>query len=283
MINGDKKAHNPYENYKTQADKKLLEGKKGLILGVANEDSIAWHIAMAAHANGANVVITHQARIQRWIDPLVAQLPIESLVCEVTEDQSIADCCSQVGEVDFVVYGPAYANKEDLKGNYLNIKRENFKEALDISCYSLIALLNNLQLKKGGNVLALTYHGSQKVIPCYDLMGIAKAALEANVRYLSYYLGKNAIRVNALSAGPIRTLAASRGIKGYDCLEEFYEKNSPMERNVGVEEVAKSALYLLSDLSSGVTGEVHYVDCGYNIMGVKNPRTSDVDLTSYNS
>lgn len=270
-----------------QAAGKVLEGKTGIIMGVANKDSIAWHIAMIAKANGAKVYVTHQAGLTKWAQPLCQSMDIEAFPCEVTDDESIKTCMKEITakspKIDFVVYGPAFANKDELKGNYLNMNRANFAQAMDISCYSLIPVLNALKahLPEQASILALTYHGSQKVIPCYDLMGIAKAALEANIRYLAYYLGGKLIRVNGLSAGPVRTLAASRGIKGYDCLEEYYSKNSPLERNITVEEAAKSALYLLSDLSSGVTGEIHYVDTGYNIMGVKNPNTDDVDLSSY--
>lgn len=270
-----------------QGKVKLLEGKTGLIMGVANQDSIAWHIALMALAHGAKIYITHQERLTKWVDKLVQSVTpqmIKTLVCEVESDESIEMCCAQIEDnIDFVVYGPAFANSDELRGEYLGMNRENFAQALNISCYSLIPVLKNLlhKLNPESSVLALTYHGSQKVIPCYDLMGIAKAALEANVRYLSYYLGGKKIRVNALSAGPVRTLAASRGIRGYNVLEEYYAKNAPLERNITVEEAAKSALYLLSDLSSGVTGETHYVDCGFNIMGVKNPRTDNIDLSSY--
>lgn len=273
---------NPYN----QAGK-LFEGKTGVIMGVANKDSIAWHIAMMAKANGANLFITHQEALTKWAQPLCQELGVKNITCEVTDDASIETCfkeiLSQTPKIDFIVYGPAFANKDELRGNYLKMKRENFSQALDISCYSMIPILNQVAdyIPEGGSVLALTYHGSQKIIPCYDLMGVAKAALEASVRYLAYYLGGKKIRVNSLSAGPVRTLAASRGIRGYNSLEEYYSKNSPLERNITVEEAAKSACYLLSDLASGVTGENHYVDAGYNVMGVKNPNTDDVDLSVY--
>lgn len=270
-----------YENYN------LMNKKIGVIMGVANADSIAWHIALNLHANGAKVIITYQETFKRWLEPLAAQIDAIMIPCEVTNDQSIEDCVKAIKEIttqiDFFVYGPAFANKEELKGQYLKMNRDNFAQSLDISCYSMIPIVNKLQemMKPGASVLALSYHGSQKVIPCYDLMGVAKAALEASVRYLAYYLGPQGVRVNSLSAGPVRTLAASRGIKGYNCLEEYYQKNAPMLENITVQDVAKSALYLLSDMSSGVTAENHYVDKGYNAMGVKNPNTDDVDLSVY--
>lgn len=266
----------------------LLQGKRGVIMGVANQDSIAWHIAMLAKAHGAELCLTYQpGALEKRAVPLAEALGAHHLPCEVTNDTSIEECFEKIKtfmpEIDFLVYGPAFANKDELKGNFLNMKRDNFAQALDISCYSMIPCVRKAKesMKEGASVLALTYYGSEKVVPCYDLMGVAKAALEATVRYLAYYLGGEGIRANAVSAGPVRTLAASRGIKGYNCLEEYYDKNSPMQKNITVEEAAKASIYMLSDFSSGTTGEIHYVDKGYNIMGVKNPNTDDVDLSVY--
>lgn len=276
---------NPY-----QVNGKLLEGKVGVFMGVANQDSIVWHIALMAMAHGATVIISHHPAeaLAKRASPLAESIGAMAVPCDVTIDESI-DCAvetitKQHKKIDFLVYGPAFANKDELKGSYLNMNRENFAQAMDISCYSMSAVTKRFYpfMKEcGGSILGLTYHGSTKVVPCYDLMGVAKAALEANIRYLAYYLGSDNIRVNGVSAGPVRTLAASRGIRGYDALEEYYEKNSPVERNITVADAAKACIYMLSDLSSGVTGEIHYVDNGFNIMGVKNPRTDDVDLSAY--
>lgn len=255
----------------------LMTNKVGLIVGVANKLSIAYHIASKVQAYGATVYASYQPALESLAKPLLHDM--NPLVLDVSDDKSID--ALDLPELDFVVYGPAYADKSTLRGDYLNMSREYFAQALDISCYSLIPLLRKLKLKQGASILALTYHGSTKVIPCYDLMGIAKAALEANVRYLAYYLGERDIRVNALSAGPLRTLAAAKGIKGFNCLSEYYCKNAPLQKNITHEQAANSSLYLLSDMSSGVTGEIHYVDAGYSIMGVKNPRTGDVDLSEY--
>lgn len=281
-IEEEEKFENPYK-----APKGLLEGKKGVIMGVANKDSIAWHIAMLAKAHGAELCITYQEALEKRAGPLAEELGVHHLVCEVTDDNSIEQCFEKIKtfmpEIDFLIYGPAFANKDELKGKFLDMNRDNFAQALDISCYSMIPCVKKAKesMREGASVLALTYYGSEKVIPCYDLMGVAKAALEATVRYLAYYLGGEGIRANAVSAGPVRTMAASRGIKGYNCLEEYYTLNSPMQTNITVTEAAQASVYMVSDFASGTTGEIHYVDKGYNIMGVKNPNTGDVDLSTY--
>jgi enoyl-[acyl-carrier protein] reductase I len=253
----------------------LMAGKRGLIMGVANERSIAWGIASAAHAQGAALAFTYQGDVlEKRVRPLAESVNSEIVLpCDVTDDASIdavfAAVEKQWGGLDFLVHAIAYADKEELKGKYLNTSRDNFTRSLDISCYSFTAVSQRAVplMKNGGSLLTLTYYGAERVMPHYNVMGVAKAALESSVRYLAADLGEAGIRVNAISAGPIKTLAAS-GIGDFRYILKWNEYNSPLHRNVSIEQVGGAALYLLSDLSSGVTGEIHHVDSGYHVVGM---------------
>lgn len=253
----------------------LMAGKRGLIMGVANERSIAWGIASAVHAHGATLAFTYQGEVlEKRVRPLAESVNSEIVLpCDVTDDDSVdavfAAVEKQWGHLDFLVHAIAYADKEELKGKYLNTSRDNFVRSLDISCYSFTAVSQRAVplMKNGGSLLTLTYYGAERVMPHYNVMGVAKAALEASVRYLAADLGEANIRVNAISAGPIKTLAAS-GIGDFRYILKWNEYNSPLRRNVSIQEVGGAALYLLSDLSSGVTGEVHHVDSGYHVVGM---------------
>ena len=253
----------------------LMAGKRGLIMGVANERSIAWGIASAAHAQGAELAFTYQGEVlEKRVRPLAESIGSEIVLpCDVTDDASVDAVFAAVeekwGNLDFLVHAIAYADKEELKGKYLNTSRDNFVRSLDISCYSFTAVSQRAVplMKNGGSLLTLTYYGAERVMPHYNVMGVAKAALEASVRYLAADLGESNIRVNAISAGPIKTLAAS-GIGDFRYILKWNEYNSPLRRNVSIEQVGGAALYLLSDLSSGVTGEIHHVDSGYHVVGM---------------
>ena len=254
----------------------LLDGRKGIIFGVANEKSIAWAIAKKLHKEGAELAFTFagealEKRVRPLADSLGAKLILQ---CDVTKDDQIQSVFQQVqssfGHLDILVHAIAFANKEDLKADFLSTSRDGFRLAQDVSAYSLTVLARHaapLMQGRPGSILTLTYYGAEKVVPRYNVMGVAKAALEASVRYLAADLGPKGIRVNAISAGPIRTLA-SAGISGFMEMLHYVEAKAPLRRNVTAEEVAGTALYLASDLSSGVTGEVIYVDAGYNIMGM---------------
>jgi enoyl-[acyl-carrier protein] reductase I len=261
----------------------LLTGRRGLILGVANERSLAWGIAAACAAQGAELAFTYQGEaLGRRVRPLAESVGSSiALPCDVADAGAIAAMFEALGarwtDLDFLVHAIGYADKACLRGRYLDTPREAFLQALDISCYSFVALAQRAvpMMKAGGALLTLTYLGAERVMPHYNVMGVAKAALEASVRYLAADLGAAGIRVNAVSAGPIKTLAAS-GIGDFRYILRWNQLNSPQERNVTIEEVGGAALYLLSDLSSGVTGEVHHVDCGYHIVGMKNPNAPDI-------
>ena len=254
----------------------LLKGKKGLVVGVANKRSIAWGIAQALSNHGAQLAFTYQGdRLKEGVGELAATLPGKSPLfpCDVTKDDEIRNVFSglaqEFGSLQFLVHAVAFAKKEDLDGRTVDTARDGFHLALDVSSYSLISLAKAaepLLEKEGGSIVALTYLGSEKVIPNYNVMGIAKAALESSVRYLAYDLGKKNIRVNGVSAGPISTLAA-RGISGFTTMLEGHRNKAALGRNVEVEEVANTAFFLLSPLASGITGEVIYCDAGYRIMG----------------
>ena len=253
----------------------LMAGKKGLIMGVANDRSIAWAIAKAVHAHGGRVALTYQGEaVRKRVDPLARSIGCEAVLpCDVTDSASLVAAFDTLGErwgtLDFVVHAIAYSDKEQLKGRYIETTAENFSNTLLVSCYSFTAVCQCAEklMPDGGSLLTLTYLGAERVMPHYNVMGVAKAALEASVRYLAEDLGKRKIRVNSLSAGPIKTLAAS-GIGDFRYILKWNQYNAPLRRNVGLEEVGNSALYLLSDLSSGVTGENHHVDCGFNIVGM---------------
>ena len=253
----------------------LMAGKRGLVMGVANDRSIAWGIAAALSAQGAELAFTYQGEaLERRVRPLADSLG-SSLVlpCDVADDASIDQTFNAVeeswGGLDFLVHAIAYSDKDELKGKYVNTSRDNFVRSLDISCYSFTAVAQRAVplMKNGGSLLTLTYYGAERVMPHYNVMGVAKAALEASLRYLAADLGDAGIRVNAISAGPIKTLAAS-GIGDFRYILKWNEYNSPLRRNVDIAQVGGAGLYLLSDLSAGVTGEVHHVDSGYNVVGM---------------
>ncbi|MEZ5647484.1 MAG: enoyl-ACP reductase FabI [Alphaproteobacteria bacterium] len=253
----------------------LMAGKRGIIMGVANDRSIAWGIARAIAAQGAEVAFTYQGEaLYKRVKPLAESIN-SSLVleCDVATDDSIRACFTQVTKtwpkIDFVVHAIAFSDKEELKGLYLDTTRENFRTTLDISCFSFTAVAKEAAaiMNSGGSLVTLTYYGAERVMPHYNVMGVAKAALEASVRYLAVDLGTRDIRVNAISAGPIKTLAAS-GIGDFRYILKWNELNAPLRRNVTTDEVGNAGLYLLSDLSRGVTGEVHHVDSGYNVVGM---------------
>ncbi|RMD61486.1 MAG: enoyl-[acyl-carrier-protein] reductase FabI [Alphaproteobacteria bacterium] len=253
----------------------LMAGKRGLVMGVANDRSIAWGIASKVHAHGAELAFTYQGEtLEKRVRPLAESVGAPIIApCDVTDDASIDAVfhaiAEQWGGLDFVVHAIAYSDKDELKGKYLNTSRENFLRSMDISCYSFTAVAQRAVplMKDGGSLLTLTYYGAERVMPHYNVMGVAKAALESSVRYLAADLGDQNIRVNAISAGPIKTLAAS-GIGDFRYILKWNEYNSPLRRNVTIDEVGGAALYLLSDLSSGVTGEVHHVDSGYHVVGM---------------
>jgi Enoyl-[acyl-carrier-protein] reductase (NADH) len=253
----------------------LMAGKRGLIMGVANDRSLAWAISQAVHAHGGEVALTYQGEaLKKRVEPLAAQIGCDIVLpCDVTDDASMDAVFATLGErwgdLDFVVHAIAYSDKEQLKGRYVDTTAENFSQSLLISCYSFTAICRRAAalMKNGGSLLTLTYMGAERVMPHYNVMGVAKAALEASVRYLAEDLGRDSIRVNAMSAGPMKTLAAS-GIGDFRFILKWNQFNSPLRRNVTLEEVGGAGLYLLSDLSSGVSGEIHHVDCGYNVVGM---------------
>ena len=241
----------------------LMSGKKGLIMGVANERSIAWGIAKAVHAHGGELGFTYQGEaLEKRVRPLAESVDSDVVLpCDVTEDSSIDEVFESIaerwGRLDFLVHAIAFADKDELKGKYVNTSRDNFIRSLDVSCYSFTAVAQRAAplMNPGGSLVTLTYYGAERVMPHYNVMGVAKAALEASVR------------VNAISAGPIKTLAAS-GIGDFRYILKWNEYNSPLRRNVTIDQVGSAALYLLSDLSSGVTGEIHHVDSGYHTVGM---------------
>ena len=254
----------------------LMDGKRGIIFGVANDRSLAWHIAERLHQEGAELAFTHlpppkmERRVRQLAEPIGAACIVP---CDVTNDDQIKDAFREtnrhLGGLDFVVHAIAYASRAALRDPYYKTSRADFLQAMEISAYSLVALCNHglRYLNQGASVLTLSYLGSVKLIPGYNVMGVCKAALESSVRYLAGELGREAnVRVNALSAGPVATLS-SAGVSGFDKVMRHYPPKAPLHRNIRGHEVGTSGLYLLSDLSSGVTGEVHYVDCGYNVVG----------------
>jgi enoyl-[acyl-carrier protein] reductase I len=253
----------------------LMAGKKGLVMGVANERSIAWGIAKACHEQGAKVAFTFQGdALEKRVRPLANSVGAEIIVpCDVTNAASIDATFSELekkwGSIDFLVHAIAFSNKDELRGRYLDTSPENFQLTMNVSCYSLTAVAQRAVplMKNGGSLLTLTYYGAERVIPHYNVMGVAKAALEASVRYLAADLGEQKIRVNAISAGPIKTLAFA-GINDGRYILKWNELNSPLKRNITAEEVGNAALYLLSDLGTGMTGEIMHVDGGYHVVGM---------------
>jgi enoyl-[acyl-carrier protein] reductase I len=261
----------------------LLRGKRGLIMGVANNRSIAWGIAKACHAQGAELALTYQGdALKKRVEPLAQE--VGGLVaghCDVTEpatmDAVFALIAEKWGRLDFLVHAIAFSDKDELTGRYIETSADNFARTMHISCYSFTAVAQRAEklMPQGGSMLTLTYYGAEKWMPHYNVMGVATAALEASVRYLAADLGAGNIRVNAISAGPIKTLAAS-GIGDFRYILTWNELNAPMRRTVSIEEVGDTAVYFLSDLSRGVTGEIQHVDAGYHIVGMKHPDAPDI-------
>jgi enoyl-[acyl-carrier protein] reductase I len=263
----------------------LMAGKQGLIMGVANERSIAWGIAKALHAHGADLAFTYQGEaLGKRVRPLALSLDstvvLEADVASAESlDAVFATLAQHWGRVDFVVHAIAFSDKDELKGKYLETTRANFLRTLEVSCFSFTDVCRRAAplMTAGGSLLTLTYSGAERVMPHYNVMGVAKAALEASVRYLAVDLGGDNIRVNAISAGPINTLAA-RGIGDFNYILKWNRLNSPLKRNVTIEDVGGAGLYLLSDLSAGVSGEVHHVDCGYHVVGMKAVDAPDISV-----
>jgi len=263
----------------------LMQGKRGLIMGVANDRSIAWAIAKAVHAQGAELAFTFQGdALKKRVVPLAESVGSDIVLpCDVTDTASMDAVFTEIekkwGKLDFLVHAIAYSDKEELKGGYIDTTPENFEKTMNISCYSFTALCQRARklMTDGGSLVTLTYFGAERVMPHYNVMGVAKAALEASVRYLAEDLGKLGIRVNALSAGPMKTLAAS-GIGDFRYILKWNEYNSPLRRNVSMDDVGGAGLYLLSNLSGGVTGETHHVDCGYHVVGMKAVDAPDISV-----
>jgi len=264
----------------------LMAGKRGLIMGLANDKSIAWGIAKALADAGADLAFSYQGEaLKKRVGPLAEQLGSDIVLpCDVGDTASIdalfSDLEERWGKMDFIVHAIGFSDKSELRGRYVDTSRENFMMTMDISVYSFTAVAQRAEkmLPEGGSMLTLTYYGAEQVMPHYNVMGVAKAALEASVKYLAEDLGKDTIRVNAISAGPIKTLAAS-GIGDFRYILKWNELNSPLRRNVTIDDVGKSALYLLSDLGSGVTGETLHVDAGYHVVGMKAVDAPDIDAT----
>ncbi|MDR3326429.1 MAG: enoyl-ACP reductase FabI [Rhodospirillaceae bacterium] len=263
----------------------LMNGKKGLVMGVANERSIAWGIAKTVHEHGAELAFTFQDKtLEKRIRPLAESVNCDLIIpCDVTDNSSIDIVFSTLskkwGKLDFVIHAIAYSDKKELSCKYIETSQENFNQTMLISCYSFTSIARRAAtlMTEGGSLLTLTYYGSERVMPHYNVMGVAKAALEASVRYLSVDLGSSNIRVNALSAGPIKTLASS-AIGDFRYILKWNQYNSPLKRNVTLKDIGNSGLYLLSELSSGVSGEIHHVDCGYHVVGMKDVDAPDISV-----
>ncbi len=264
----------------------IMAGKRGLIMGVANKMSIAWGIARSCHMQGAELAFTYQGdALKKRVEPLAKEVGGHVVGhCDVTDTASMDAVFEEVrklwGGLDFVLHAIAYADKDELTGRYVDTSEANFSKSLLISCYSFTAIAQRaekLMPETGGSMLSLTYYGAEKWMPHYNVMGVSKAALEASVRYLAADLGPKNIRVNAISAGPIKTLASS-GIGDFRYILKWNEYNAPLRRTVTIDEVGDSGMYMLSDLSRGVTGEIHHVDSGYHIVGMKNPTAPDMTL-----
>ena len=261
----------------------LMQGKRGLIMGLANDKSIAWGIAKSCADAGAELAFSYQGdALKKRVDPLAASLGSDIVLpCDVADMDSVdalfASLEEKWGKLDFIVHAIGFSDKNELRGRYVDTSRKNFLNSMDISVYSFTAIVNRAEkmMSAGGSCLTLTYYGAERVMPHYNVMGLCKAALEASVRYLAEDLGKDGIRVNAISAGPIKTLAAS-GIGDFRYILKWNELNSPLRRTVTIEDVGKSAVYLLSDLSSGTTGEVLHVDSGYHVVGMKAVDAPDI-------
>ncbi|MEY3552381.1 MAG: hypothetical protein RL735_729 [Pseudomonadota bacterium] len=263
----------------------ILAGKRGLVMGVANNRSIAWGIAKAARAAGAELAFTYQGdALEKRVRPLAAELGAAVVgQCDVTDGASMDAVFEEVkrlwGKIDFVVHCIAFSDKDELTGRYVDTSEANFNKSLNISCYSFTAVAQRAEklMSDGGSLLTLSYYGAEKWMPHYNVMGVAKAALEASVRYLAADLGEKNIRVNCISAGPIKTLAAS-GIGDFRYILKWNEYNAPLRRTVTIEEVGETAAFLLSDMSRGMTGEILHVDAGYHVVGMKNPSAPDITV-----
>ena len=263
----------------------LMAGKRGLIMGLANEKSLAWGIAQKLSEHGAELAFSYQGEaLEKRVRPLAGQLGSDfCLNCDVARMEALDDAFTTLKQrwdtIDFIVHAIGFSDKNELRGQFVDTSLDNFLMTMNISAYSLVAVTQRARpmMPNGGSVLTLTYYGAEKVIPHYNVMGVAKSALETSVRYLANDLGPENIRVNAISAGPIKTLAAS-GIGDFRYILKWNELNSPLRRNVTIEDVGGAGLYFLSDLSSGVTGEVHHVDCGYHVVGMKQEDAPDISL-----
>ncbi|BBF68964.1 MULTISPECIES: enoyl-ACP reductase FabI [Sphingomonadaceae] len=263
----------------------LMAGKRGLIMGLANDKSLAWGIAQQLHAQGAELAFSYQGdALAKRVRPLAEQVGSDFLIdCDVTDmdklDAAFAELEARWGTIDFVVHAIGFSDKNELRGLYVDTSLDNFLLTMNVSAYSFVAVTKRARalMPNGGSILTLSYYGAEKVIPHYNVMGVAKAALETSVKYLAMDLGPENIRVNAISAGPIKTLAAS-GIGDFRYILKWNELNSPLRRNVTIEDVGGAGLYLLSDLASGVTGEIHHVDAGYNVIGMKAEDAPDIAL-----
>ena len=265
----------------------LMAGKRGLVMGLANEKSIAWGIAQQLAAQGAEIAFSYQGEaLKKRVEPLAASIGMNTFVeCDVADELSVDALFAHLGKlwgkIDFLVHAIGFSDKNELRGRYVDTSRANFLMTMDISVYSFTAVCQRAaaMMNEGGSLLTLTYYGAEKVMPHYNVMGVAKAGLEASVKYLAEDLGKDGIRVNAISAGPIKTLAAS-GIGDFRYIMKWNELNSPLRRNVTQDEVGKAALYLLSDLGSGTTGENLHVDAGYHVVGMKAVDAPDIDVVT---
>ena len=263
----------------------IMKNKIGVIMGVANDRSLAWGITKALADNGADIILTYQGEaLKKRIIPLSEKVNAKHIVeCDVSNEASIKNTFDEIhnkyGKIDFIVHAIAFSDKEELKGKYIETSRKNFLQTLDISCYSFTAVANYASkiMNDGGSMITLSYYGAEKVIPHYNVMGIAKAALEASVMYLAADLGGRDIRVNAISAGPVKTLAAS-GIGDFRYILKWNEYNAPLKRNTNLNDVGGAALYLLSNLATGTTGEVLHVDSGYHVVGMKSPDAPDISV-----
>ena len=262
-----------------------INGKRGIIMGIANDRSIAWGIASALSQEGANLIFSYpNDSIKKRIEPLAKKCNSKDFFpCDVSDEDSIKSFFqtinSQFGSIDFLVHSIAFSDKDELKGEYIETSKENFLNTMNISCYSFTSVCKYASkiMENGGNIVTLSYYGAEKVMPHYNVMGVAKSALETSVKYIAADLGKKNIRVNAISAGPIKTLASS-GISDFKYILKWNEYNAPLKRTITIEEVGKNALFLLSDLSSGVTGEVLHVDCGYHVVGMKAVDAPDISV-----
>ena len=263
----------------------IMKNKIGIVMGVANDRSLAWGVTKALADNGADIILTYQGEaLKKRIVPLSEKANAKDIYeCDVADEQSIKntfdDIHSKYGKIDFIVHAIAYSDKEELKGKYIETSKTNFLQSMEISCYSFTAVANYASniMNDGGSMLTLSYYGAEKVIPHYNVMGVAKAALEASVMYLAADLGSRAIRVNGISAGPVKTLAAS-GIGDFRYILKWNEYNAPLKRNTNLNDVGGAALFLLSNLSSGTTGEIVHVDSGYHVVGMKSPDAPDISV-----